>query len=51
MADQFDTLQNHTLLDPDEMYAALEEKLRQQVHPVDLGRVRAAYEMFDAEII
>ena len=45
MADQLDNLQNHILLDPDEMYTALEEKLRQQPHPVDIGRVRAAYEM------
>ena len=26
-------------------YAELEEKLRQQTHPVDLGRIHAAYEM------
>ena len=37
--------QEHTLLDPDVMYAELEEKLRQQTHPVDLGRIHAAYEM------
>ena len=32
-------------LDPDAMYAELEEKIRQNCHGVDLARVRAAYEM------
>ncbi len=32
-------------LDPDQMYAELEEKLQQMVHPVDLGRIHAAYEV------
>ena len=35
----------HSPLDPDAMYEALEEKLRQQSHAVDLGRIHAAYEM------
>ena len=38
-------LQNHTPLDPDAMYAELEEKLRTQAPQIDLGRVHAAYEM------
>ena len=45
MADQSDNLNTVTPLDPDEMYASLEEKLRQQSHPIDIGRVHAAYEM------
>ena len=46
MADQTDNLAStHTPLDPDVMYAELEEKLRQMAHPVDLGRVHAAYEV------
>ncbi|MCR5137408.1 MAG: bifunctional (p)ppGpp synthetase/guanosine-3',5'-bis(diphosphate) 3'-pyrophosphohydrolase [Oscillospiraceae bacterium] len=32
-------------MDPDVMYAALEEKLRQQPHPFDIGRIHAAYEV------
>ena len=36
---------NTALLDPDEMYGELEEKLRQTGHSFDLGRIRAAYEM------
>ena len=32
-------------LDPDAMYAALEEKLQHLAHPVDLGRIHAAYEV------
>ena len=36
---------NTALLDPDEMYGELEEKLRQSGHSFDLGRIRAAYEM------
>ena len=48
MADQTDILKNHTPLDPDRMYADLEEKLKQQVHPVDLDRIRSAYEMAKA---
>ena len=34
----------HPLLDPDEMYARLEEKLRAAGHAADLERVRAAYD-------
>ena len=34
----------HPLLDPDEMYASLEEKLRAGGHEADLERIRAAYE-------
>ena len=34
----------HPLLDPDEMYAKLEEKLRAAGHAADLERVRAAYD-------
>ena len=36
---------NTALLNPDEMYGELEEKLRQSGHSFDLGRIRAAYEM------
>ena len=32
-------------LDPDAMYQALEEKIRNCGHPMDLGRIRAAYDM------
>ena len=35
----------HTPLDPDKMFAELEEKIRSAGHPMDLGRIRAAYEM------
>ena len=35
----------HKPLDPDELFAALEEKIRTAGHPMDLGRIRAAYEM------
>ena len=35
----------HKPLDPDELFAALEEKIRAAGHPMDLGRIRAAYEM------
>ena len=31
--------------DPDALYAALEEKIKNSGHPMDLGRIRAAYEM------
>ena len=44
MADQTDILKNHAPLDPDRMFAELDEKLQQQVHPVDLNRIRSAYE-------
>ena len=37
--------QPHTILNPDEMYAALEDKLRQQGHAFDLGRINAAYQV------
>ena len=32
-------------LDPDVMYDALEKKIQSSGHPMDLGRIRAAYEM------
>ena len=32
-------------LDPDTMFAELEEKIRQNCHNVDIDRIRAAYEM------
>ena len=35
----------NTPLDPDRMYAELEEKIRSAGHPMDLGRIRAAYDM------
>ena len=35
----------HTPLDPDKMFAELEEKIRSAGHPMDLGRIRAAYEV------
>ena len=35
----------HQLLDPDEMYAWLEDRLRGIGHPMDIERIRAAYEM------
>ena len=35
----------HSPLDPDKMYAELEEKIKNCGHPMDLGRIRAAYEM------
>ena len=35
----------NTPLDPDAMYAALEEKIRAGSHPMDIQRIRAAYEM------
>ena len=35
----------NTALDPDEMYAAREEKIRAGSHPMDMARIRAAYEM------
>ena len=34
----------NTPLDPDQMYAELEDKIRGAGHPMDLGRIRAAYE-------
>ena len=37
-------LEDHPLLDPDEMYAKLEEKLRAGGHAAELERIRAAYE-------
>ena len=37
--------EEHSPLDPDAMYEALEEKLRQQGHGIDLGRIHAAYEV------
>ena len=36
--------QQHIPLNPDRMYEDLEAKIRSQSHPVDLGRIRAAYE-------
>ena len=38
-------VQPNTPLDPDVMFAALEEKLSQQGHTMDIGRIRAAYEV------
>ena len=35
----------NTPVDPDQLYAALEEKIRHSGHPMDLGRIRAAYNM------
>ena len=35
----------NTPLDPDLMYADLEKKIRAAGHPMDLGRIRAAYDM------
>ncbi len=35
----------HTPLDPDKLYADLEEKIRSAGRNMDLGRIRAAYEM------
>ena len=35
----------HTPLDPDKLYQELEEKIRSAGHNMDLGRIRAAYEM------
>ncbi|MBQ6274936.1 MAG: bifunctional (p)ppGpp synthetase/guanosine-3',5'-bis(diphosphate) 3'-pyrophosphohydrolase [Oscillospiraceae bacterium] len=32
-------------MDPDKMFAELEEKIRSAGHPMDLGRIRAAYEV------
>ena len=32
-------------LDPDKLFADLEQKIRASGHPMDLGRIRAAYEM------
>ncbi|MBR5093828.1 MAG: bifunctional (p)ppGpp synthetase/guanosine-3',5'-bis(diphosphate) 3'-pyrophosphohydrolase [Oscillospiraceae bacterium] len=32
-------------VDPDRLYEALEEKIRNSGHPMDLGRIRAAYEV------
>ena len=40
-----DNLEKKTaLLDPDEMYARLEKKIKDTGHPMDLGRIRAAYD-------
>ena len=45
MEDKLETTKGeHPLLDPDEMYAGLEEKLRAAGHAADLERVRAAYD-------
>ena len=40
-------VEQNTPLDPDAMFAALDEKLRQQGH-MDIGRIRAAYEVAKA---
>ncbi len=40
--------EDHSSLDPDAMYAALEEKLRQQNHTIDLSRIHSAYAMAKA---
>ena len=39
------TATEHRLLDPDEMYAKLEERLRNLGHSLDIERIRAAYEL------
>ena len=45
MEDKLETTKGeHPLLDPDEMYAGLEKKLRAAGHAADLERVRAAYD-------
>ena len=38
----------NTPLDPDRMYAELEQKIRSCGHPMDLARIRAAYDMANA---
>jgi len=38
----------NTPLDPDRMYAELEKKIRTCGHPMDLARIRAAYDMANA---
>ena len=38
-------IKQNTPLDPEKMYAELEDKIRSNCHNVDLGRIRAAYEM------
>ena len=38
-------VKEHELLDPDKMYAELEEKIKESGHPMELGRIRAAYDM------
>ena len=46
MDEKLDNLNSeHQLLDPDEMYAWLEDRLRGVGHPVDIDRIRAAYEL------
>ena len=35
----------HSPLDPDKLYADLEQKIRDAGHPMDQGRIRAAYDM------
>ena len=35
----------NTLLDPDVMYEELEEKIKASGHPMDIGRIRAAYDL------
>ncbi len=35
----------HELLDPDKMYEELEDKIKKSCHGMDIGRIRAAYEM------
>jgi len=38
-------VQPNTPLDPDAMFTALEEKISQQGHAMDIGRIRAAYDV------
>ena len=46
MDDKMDLLKaERKLLDPDEMYTWLEDRLRGIGHPMDLARIRAAYEL------
>ena len=40
-----DAKQNKTLLDPDQMYSELEAKITSSGRSMDLGRIRAAYEV------
>ena len=39
------TEKKNTLLDPDVMYEELEEKIKASGHPMDIGRIRAAYDL------
>ena len=43
-AENVSAAEKPAVLDPDRMFEALEEKIRESGHNVDLGRIRAAYE-------